>query len=128
MQKITNIDDVIKESKKENNPNWPEIPDQPYTILIIEGSESEKTNLLFNLINQQPGIDKIYLCAKDLYGAKYQLLINKRKSTGLKHFNDFKAFIKYSIDMDDIYKNTEEYNPNKKRKILIVLDDNKVLK
>ena len=25
--------------------------------------------------------------------------------------------------MDDIYKNTEEYNPNKKRKILIVFDD-----
>ena len=25
--------------------------------------------------------------------------------------------------MNDIYKNTEEYNPNKKRKILIVFDD-----
>ena len=25
--------------------------------------------------------------------------------------------------MDGIYKNTEEYNPNKKRKILIVFDD-----
>ena len=25
--------------------------------------------------------------------------------------------------MDDIYKNIEEYNPNKKRKILILLDD-----
>ena len=25
--------------------------------------------------------------------------------------------------MDNIYKNIEEYNPNKKRKILIVLDD-----
>ena len=25
--------------------------------------------------------------------------------------------------MDDIYKNIKEYNPNKKRKILIVLDD-----
>ena len=25
--------------------------------------------------------------------------------------------------MDDIYKNIEEYNPNKKRKILIVYDD-----
>ena len=25
--------------------------------------------------------------------------------------------------MDDIYKNTEEYNPNKKRKILIGFDD-----
>ena len=25
--------------------------------------------------------------------------------------------------MDDIYKNIEEYNPNKKRKILIAFDD-----
>ena len=25
--------------------------------------------------------------------------------------------------MDDIYKNIEEYNPNKTRKILIVFDD-----
>ena len=49
--------------------------------------------------------------------------INKRESTGLKHFNDSKAFIEYSNDMDDIYKIIEEYNPNKKRKILIVFCD-----
>ena len=29
----------------------------------------------------------------------------------------------YSNDMDDICKSTEDYNPNKKRKILIVFDD-----
>ena len=34
--------------------------------------------------------------------------------------NDSKAFIDYSNDMDDIYKNNEEYDPNKKRKILII--------
>ena len=54
---------------------------------------------------------------------KQQTLINKRESTGLKHMNDSKAFIKYSNDMDDICKNIEEYSPNKKRKILIVFDD-----
>ena len=32
-------------------------------------------------------------------------------------------FIEYSNDMDHIYKNIEEYNPNKKRKIFIVFDD-----
>ena len=37
--------------------------------------------------------------------------------------NDSKAFIEYLNDKDDIYKNTEEYNPNKKHKILIVFDD-----
>ena len=51
------------------------------------------------------------------------MLINKRESTGLKYFNDSKFFIEFSNDMDDIYKNIEEYNPNKKRKILIVFDD-----
>ena len=37
--------------------------------------------------------------------------------------NDSIAFIKYSNDINDIYKNIEQYSPNKKRKILIVFDD-----
>ena len=63
------------------------------------------------MINHQPDIDKIYFYAKDPYEAKYQLLINKRESTGLKYLNDSKAFIEYSNDMDGIYQNFEEYNP-----------------
>ena len=82
---------------------------------------SGETNTLLNLINNEPDVDKIYLCAKDSYKAKYQLLINKRETTILKYLNDSKAFIEYSNDVDDIYKNTEDYSPNKKRKILIVL-------
>ena len=66
---------------------------------------------------------KIYLYAKDLYEAKCQFLMNKRESARLKYLNDSKAFIEYSNGMDDIYKNIEEYNPNKKRKIQIVFDD-----
>ena len=87
------------------------------------GSGSGKTNSLFNLINEKPDIDKIYLYAKGPYEEKYQFLINKRETTELKHFNNSKAFIESSNDMDDIYKNIEEYNPNKKRKMLIVFDD-----
>ena len=82
-----------------------------------------KANSLFNLISQKSDIDKIYLYAKGTYEAKYQFLINKRESTGLNHLNDSKSFIEYSNNMDDVYKNTEEYNPNKKRKILIAFDD-----
>ena len=52
-----------------------------------------------------------------------QLLINKRESLVLRHCNHSKTFIEYSKDLDDIYKNIEEYNPNKKRKTLIVFDD-----
>ena len=89
---------------------------------MIGGSGSGKTNALLNLINNQPDIDKIYLYAKDPYEAKYQLLINKRESTGLKHFNDPKAFIEYSNDMQDVYKNIDEYNLGKKCKVLIVFD------
>ena len=91
--------------------------------MIVGGSGSGKTNALLNLINNEPDIDKSYLYVKDPYEAKYQLLINKRESTGLKYLNDSKALIEYSNDMDDIYKNIEECNPNKKRKILIVFDD-----
>ena len=31
--------------------------------------------------------------------------------------------MEHSNDMQDVYKNIEDYNPGKKRKILIVLDD-----
>ena len=78
---------------------------------------------MLNLINNEPDNNKIYLHAKDPYEEKYQLLINKRKSTALKHLNDSKVFFECSNDMDYFYKSFEEYNPNKKRKILIVFDD-----
>ena len=123
IQKIINFDNVIKENIKEHNANLPGILDDSYRILIIGGSGSGKTNSLFNLISQQPDIDKIYLYAKDSCEAKYQFLINKKESTGLKHFHDSKAFNEYSNYIDDIYKNIEGYNPNKKRKISIVFDD-----
>ena len=61
--------------------------------------------------------------AKNPCEAKYQLLIKKRESISLKHFNDSKVFIGFSNDMDDIYKNIREYNPNKEHKILILFDD-----
>ena len=112
---------LIKENIKEHSPNWLEIPDHLYRILIIGACWSGKTNSFFNLINQQPNIDKIYLYAKDPYEAIYQYLIYKRKSTDLKHFNDSKAFIKYWNSMDNVYK-IFEYNPNKRRNILIVFD------
>ena len=94
----------------------------PFHLSVTGGSASEKTHSLFQLISQQPDIDKIYLYTKDPYKAKYQFLIKKRKSLGLKHFNASEAFIEHSNDFDDIYKNIEEYNPNKKHKILIVFN------
>ena len=51
------------------------------------------------------------------------MLINKHENTDLKHFNNSKAFIQYSNDMDDIYKTIEGYNTNKKCKKLITFDD-----
>ena len=92
---MINFDDVVKESIKKHNLNWPQSPDHPYRILIIAGSGSGKINSLFNLINRQQDIEKIYLYARDPYEAKCQFLINKRESTGLKHFNYSKAFIEY---------------------------------
>ena len=74
-----NFDYITKEDIKEHNPNWPQMPDSPYKILITRGFRSGKTNSLFNLINQEPDIDKVYLYAKDPYEVKYQLLINKEK-------------------------------------------------
>ena len=120
---MINFDDVTNKNIKEDNPNWPQIVDHPHRILIIGGPRSGKTNSLLNLISQQPDIDEIYLFTKDPFEAKYQFLINKRDSTGLKDLNDSKAFIEYSNDMDGIYKNIEEYIPNKQLKILIHFGD-----
>ena len=120
---MTNFDDYTNENIIEHNSKWPYIPDHPYRILIVGGSGSGKTNALLNLINNQPDIDKVYLYAKDPYEKKYQYLIHKREKVGLNQFNDPKAFMEYSNDMLDVYKNIEDYNLIKKRKILIVFDD-----
>ena len=77
---MINFDNYANENKTKHNKNWPYIPDHPYRILIIGGSGSGKTNVLLNLIENQPDIDKIYLYAKDPYEAKYQYLINKGES------------------------------------------------
>ena len=82
-----------------------------------------KNKCIIEFNKQSADIDKIYLYARDPYEKKYQYLINKREKVGLNHFNDPKAFMEYSNDMQDVYKNTEDYNPIKKRKILVVFDD-----
>ena len=120
---MINFDDYTNENIIEHNSKWLYIPDHPYRILIIGGSGSGKTNALLNLINNQSDIDKIYLYAKDPYETKYQYLINKSEKVGLNHFNDPKAFMEYSNDMQDVYKNIDDYNPRKKCKVLIVFDD-----
>ena len=120
---MINLDSITNENNKEHNEKWPYIPDHPYRILIIGGSGSGKTNALLNLIKEQDDIDKIYLYAKDLSESKYKFLIKKREDVGTNHFNDPNAFIECSNTMDDAYTNINDYNPSRKRKILIVFDD-----
>ena len=57
---MLNFDYITKEDTKEHNPDWPDILDHPYRILI------RKNNCLLNLINHESDIVKIYLYAKDL--------------------------------------------------------------
>ena len=120
---MINFDYYKSKNKNEHNLKWSYIPNYPYRILTMGGSGSGKTNALLNQINNQPDIDKIYLYAKDSDETKHQFLTNKRESTELKYFNDPKAFIEYANDIQDVYKNIEEYNLGKKRKILILFDD-----
>ena len=118
---MINLDNIVNETNKEHNENWPYIPDHLYRILIIGGSGPGKTNTLLNLINEQREIDKIYLYAKVLSESKYEHLINNRENAGIKHLNDSKAFTDCSNTMNDVYENIDDYNLNRKRKILIVL-------
>ena len=58
------ITENINENKTEHNKNWPHAPDHTHRILIVGGSGSGKTNVLLNLIENQPDIDKIYYILK----------------------------------------------------------------
>ena len=90
---MINFNDYVNENKTKHNKNWPYTPDHPYRILIIGGSGSGKTNVLLNLIENQPDIDKIYLNTKDPYECKYQYLIKKREGVGINHFKDPKVLL-----------------------------------
>ena len=121
-----NLDDITNDNSEDHNRECPHIPDHLYRMLITGGSGLAKTNALLDLIKEHDSsslIDKIYLYVKDLNEPKYQLLIKKREDVGIKHLNDPKAFIEYSLYMDDVYNNIDDYNLTRKIKILIVFDD-----
>ena len=73
--------------------------------------------------HQRQNIDKIYLYVKNPFESKYQLLINERERVGIENLKNAKAFIDYSQTIDDVYETLEDYNPTKKRRVLIVFDD-----
>ena len=83
--------------------------------------------MLLNLITHQlPDVVKIYLYVKDPLEWKYQLLFKEREKVGIKNLKNPKAFIDYSQITDDVYENLEDledYNPTKKRRVLIAFDD-----
>ena len=115
-----NLDAVTNKNNKDDDKKW------PYRMLIIGPSRSGKINGLLNLIQKQNNdspIDRIYLYAKDLSEQKYQFLIKKREDVEIKNLNEPSRFTEYSNTMDDVYNNIDHYNPKRKRKILIVLDD-----
>ena len=60
---------------------------------------------------------------KDLSEPKYEFWIKKREDVGTKHLNDPETFIEYYNTMDDVYKDIDEYNPSRERKVLIVFDN-----
>ena len=78
---------------------------------------------MLNLVKQHNDIDKIYFNAKDSSETNYELSIKMRVDAGTKHLNDSNAFIECSNTTGDVYENIVDYNPNRKRKILIVFDD-----
>ena len=111
---MRNYDESVKINHK---PSWPYITNHPYRILIIDGSGSGITNVLLNLIkHQRPDIDRIYLCVKDTFQSKYQLLIRGREKVGIKQTKNPNVFIDYSQTIDDVYENLEDYNPTRKEK------------
>ena len=54
-----NFDYITKGGINEHNPNQPDNHEHPYGIVIVGGYESGKPNILLNLINYEPDIDKM---------------------------------------------------------------------
>ena len=77
-----------------------------------------------NLIKSQwPDTDKTFLYVKDPFKSKYQLLISGKVNVEIQKSKNPKAFIDYSQKIDDVLDNLEDYNPTKKRRVLILFDD-----
>ena len=54
---------------------------------------------------------------------KYEYLIKRREDAGIKNVNNPNAFILCSNTMDDVYKDIDNYNPKRNKKVFIVFDD-----
>ena len=95
-------------------------------MLIIGPFGSGKANPLLNLIQKQDNnslSDRMYLYVKDLSEPEYKFLIKQREDAGIKNLVDPYAFTEYSSIMDNVYNIIDDYNPKRKRKILIAFDD-----
>ena len=84
--------------------------------MIIGGSGSRQIDALLNVIKEKGDIDKMFLYAKDLSETKYDFLIERREDAAIKYLNNSNAFIECSNTSDDVYKNIDDYNSNKKKK------------
>ena len=118
---------TLQKNPEEHNPNWPQILDHLYTMLIIGSARYGKTNTLLNLIKQQNEddyniIDKIYLYVEDPIEAKYQYFIKNMKKLVLKSSKIQRLLLNIQIICRmsiKILKNTTQIE----NKVLLVFDD-----
>ena len=116
---MLNLDDITNKNNKKHNTKM---------VIYFEPFSQNLDNWRFwtlvlaqlNLINEQDDIDKIYLYAKDLSEPKHKFLIKKCKNAEMKHLNDPNAFIECLNTMNNVYENTDGYNPNRKKEIYCV--------
>lgn len=128
MADFINYDDYYKTSIKPHNSDWPYTPDLLFRTIIVGGSGTGKTNMLFNLIrrlmaNNDTFIDKVYLYVKDPEEPKYKHFIKNRKEIGESETGDPNMFVEVSSSLDDVHNDINQYNPDRLSNVLIVFDD-----
>ena len=94
-------------------------------MVVLDQKTNQKTNALLKINEKDDDrlYNNIYLYAKDLIEPKYEFLVKKREDAGIKHLNFSNALTECSNTMDDVSEYFDDYNPNRKRKILIASDD-----
>ena len=89
---------------------------------MMKFQEKINKNRILNLITQQPYSIKFFCMSRIHLSVSIYYSSPRMKMLARDTMNP-KVFTEYLEDMSDVYKTIKDYNPERKRKVLIVFND-----